>query len=131
MFRTEDFLDDVNPPYWTNYGLSWLPTSIQWKSIVFHCHSNKARVACANINVQPLGTFVCNPDSEDFDGLSELDYCLLVSTLLLLVYGVYYKMSGKGMDGDKHGLNHALLPTRASASLPSNLDLDEGKALIS
>jgi len=127
-YSHKDMYTDLQPPYWSNYQHTWVPVSIQWTSVVFHCADTGARVACANMVRQPAGVMTCTPgDGENFDGLSELDYCIFATSLLVLLYGIYYKISNKGENryGALPAKSHT--PGGSDASLPSNYNLDQEK----
>lgn len=138
IYSHEDVYTDMQPPYWSNYGHSWPPVSVQWASVVFHCADSGAQVACASLVQQPKGVMTCTPgDGETYENLSELDYCIFGASVLVLLYGVYYKANGRGKNNDNgghcsnkgHHHHHYdnMQPTESesNASLPSNYGLDD------
>jgi hypothetical protein len=127
VYSHKSMYTDLAPPYWSNYGHSWPPVSIQWASVVFHCADTGARVACANIVQQPAGVMTCTPGGgEEFGDFSELDYCIFATSLAVLLYGIYYKANGSG-ETNRYGALPKGLDSGSSSSLPSNYNLDEDK----
>ena len=114
IFVSDGIYDDYQPPYGTNFEHSWPPNSIKWSSIVFHCSSTTTRLVCANLKQQPLGTLQCPAAEvvEVFDKISELDWCLIATSIFVLLVGFAYKLSGRSLsDGNNRhgGHNHSPL----------------------
>ena len=106
QFSSNGNYDDYQPPYGTNFEHSWPPNSIKWSSIVFHCSdSTNAKVVCAKLKQQSLGTLKC-PAAEEvevFNEISELDWCLIATSSFVLLLGFFYKLSGRTLsDGNNN-----------------------------